>query len=312
MCKLKITNEQLKAFIVVYEEHSFSRAAKKLNKHRTTVAQIINYLEDILTLKLFDRSGRKTLPTKEANELYFYAKQSVESCKSFEHLARSLQLNELKKISIGYSALLPKIVIYNLRSSLNNSYPDLNVNFERLEKKVTKTLLEEDEIQFAIVEVDERDATDGLERTFLTHINFFVMASQYHPITNYKPEIRLNTLKNMRQLVFKEHLEAKVHRKLQLSSQYEVLNDFELLLTLVDKGLGWAVLPKTVSYLQKEFNNIRTLNVSHLKDDIRIPLALWNKYDHRLTLIRSIILDSLMNSREEIYAMKQTTALEKI
>ncbi|MDF4720774.1 LysR family transcriptional regulator, partial [Vibrio parahaemolyticus] len=38
--------EQLLAFVTVYEQLSFSKAAVKLNKHRTTIGQVITNLED--------------------------------------------------------------------------------------------------------------------------------------------------------------------------------------------------------------------------------------------------------------------------
>ncbi|MDW1918453.1 LysR family transcriptional regulator, partial [Vibrio sp. Vb0349] len=50
--------EQLLAFVTVYEELSFSKAAVKLNKHRTTTGQVISNLEDQLAITLFDRVGR--------------------------------------------------------------------------------------------------------------------------------------------------------------------------------------------------------------------------------------------------------------
>ena len=38
--------EQLQAYVAVYEQLSFSKAAVKLNKHRTTIGQVIGNLED--------------------------------------------------------------------------------------------------------------------------------------------------------------------------------------------------------------------------------------------------------------------------
>lgn len=50
--------EQLLAFVTVYEQLSFSKAAVKLNKHRTTIGQVITNLEDQLAVNLFERVGR--------------------------------------------------------------------------------------------------------------------------------------------------------------------------------------------------------------------------------------------------------------
>lgn len=67
--------EQLLAFVTVYEELSFSKAAVKLNKHRTTTGQVISNLEDQLAITLFDRVGRSVEPTEDGHLLYHYAKK---------------------------------------------------------------------------------------------------------------------------------------------------------------------------------------------------------------------------------------------
>ncbi|MEF1193146.1 LysR family transcriptional regulator, partial [Vibrio parahaemolyticus] len=62
--------EQLLAFVAVYEQLSFSKAAVKLNKHRTTIGQVITNLEDLLAVTLFERVGRSVEPTEDARLLY--------------------------------------------------------------------------------------------------------------------------------------------------------------------------------------------------------------------------------------------------
>ncbi|MDF5104132.1 LysR family transcriptional regulator, partial [Vibrio parahaemolyticus] len=52
--------EQLLAFVTGYEQRSFSKAAVKLNNHRTTIGQVITNLEDQLAVNLFERSEEHT------------------------------------------------------------------------------------------------------------------------------------------------------------------------------------------------------------------------------------------------------------
>ncbi|PSW17265.1 LysR family transcriptional regulator [Photobacterium sanctipauli] len=303
---MKVTIEQLNTFIIVFEEHAFSAAAARLNKHRTSVAQIVGFLEDTLELKLFERDGRKLIPTEQATHLYYYAKQTVEQARSFEHVARSLNFSKLNSINIGYSGILPKIVLSDLRRNLARDFPELSVNFERLDKNEIAKSLEQDRLQFAIVDVDERDAISRIESVFLTHINFAVMAAKGHDLASIAPEQRLDTLKTMRQLVYKEHLDGPMTNKLLLSAKYEVINDLELMIQLIDDGLGWGILPKTVIYyLHRNYSNIQMFDITHLKDDFRIPFALWSKHDHRLSHLKTFISNSFMNSRNEIYQLNK-------
>lgn len=79
--------EQLQSFVAVYEQGSFSKAAQELDKHRTTIGQVISNLEDELAVELFERVGRTAQPTEDATLLYRYAKQVIEQAKSFDMLA---------------------------------------------------------------------------------------------------------------------------------------------------------------------------------------------------------------------------------
>ena len=76
--------EQLLAFVTVYDQLSFSKAAVKLNKHRTTIGQVITNLEDQLAVSLFERVGRSVKPTEDGHHLYHYAKQTIEQARTFD------------------------------------------------------------------------------------------------------------------------------------------------------------------------------------------------------------------------------------
>ncbi|MGR5254519.1 LysR family transcriptional regulator [Vibrio astriarenae] len=301
---MKITIEQLQTFISVCHHNSFSAASKELGKHRTSVAQIIAFLEETLGLLLFERANRQLIQTEQAKQLYFYAKQTVEQAKSFEHVARSLTFNELNRITIAYSGLLPKVVLSKLRVQIESYDPQLLVNFERVDTQQVSKMLEQDVVQFAIVDVDEREAIGRFERVFLTHLNFHIMASKHHTLFKIEPKQRFEALRNMRQFIYKEHLDGVNKSKLLYSSNYEVVNDMELMIQLINDGLGWGILPKTVNYLYKDATNVQLVEVSNLKDDFRIPFALWSKFDHRLTYVKELILDSIIETREEIYQLK--------
>ncbi len=61
--------EQLATFVAVYEQKSLSKAAVKLNKHRSTIGQVVTNLEDTLQVTLFVKVGRSVEPTAEATTL---------------------------------------------------------------------------------------------------------------------------------------------------------------------------------------------------------------------------------------------------
>ncbi|MGU3847304.1 LysR family transcriptional regulator, partial [Vibrio diabolicus] len=81
--------------------------AVKLNKHRTTIGQVITNLEDLLAVSLFNRVGRSVEPTEDARLLYHYAKQTIEQARTFDKVALSLAHGGLESVSIAYSSAIP-------------------------------------------------------------------------------------------------------------------------------------------------------------------------------------------------------------
>lgn len=64
---------QLKTFITVADVLSFTKASNRLNMAQSSVSAQIKALEEELSLKLFDRIGRRVLLTEAGRKLYAYA-----------------------------------------------------------------------------------------------------------------------------------------------------------------------------------------------------------------------------------------------
>jgi LysR family transcriptional regulator, nitrogen assimilation regulatory protein len=62
--------KQIKAFVAVYEEGSFSRAAKRANATQSGLSMQNLHLEQQIGLKLFDRTPRGVTPTFAGHRLY--------------------------------------------------------------------------------------------------------------------------------------------------------------------------------------------------------------------------------------------------
>ena len=69
----------LQTFKVILEEGSFSKAAEKLNYTQSTITFQIGQLEQELSTKLFEKIGRRMLPTKAGEQLYPYVQDVLSS-----------------------------------------------------------------------------------------------------------------------------------------------------------------------------------------------------------------------------------------
>jgi DNA-binding transcriptional LysR family regulator len=281
--------EQLAAFVAVYEKGSFSEAAVKLNKHRTTIGQVITNLEDQLAVELFERIGRSTKPTNEGQLLYRYAKITIEQAKSFNKMALSLSYGQLENLTIGYTSLIPSELFVNIRLLLLEKYPTMKVDFLIKSKNEIKAGIEDDSIHIGFVNIDQRTPITSFDSTFLCYLVFGVYASNKSPLAELPSSQVYTALKTSKQLVLKSYLDDELSNKILLSSNYEVIEDYSLLLSLVQQGVGWALLPKVTIEDLGELLQLQKLNLEGVKEDLRFPLALWAPHSKAVVDIKKEI-----------------------
>lgn len=82
---------QLEAFTAVAEHGSLMKAAIKLGKDRTTLRDLIDFLEDGLGYALFLREGRSVRLTPEGEQLQRQAHLLMRQVKAFEAFARAVR-----------------------------------------------------------------------------------------------------------------------------------------------------------------------------------------------------------------------------
>jgi len=90
---------QLKAFLAVAQDRSFSRAAEKLYLTQPAVSKQIQALEEGLGMRLFDRVGRSILLTEAGNILHDHAHivfQTLEEARETITQLRGLQRGHLR------------------------------------------------------------------------------------------------------------------------------------------------------------------------------------------------------------------------
>lgn len=98
---------QLKYFIKAKELLNFTEAAKILNISQSTLSQQIKQLEDELGVLLFNRIGKRIIPTEAAEMFSEYALQSIDKANQGLLLLKDLNNLNTGKITVG--------VIYSMR-----------------------------------------------------------------------------------------------------------------------------------------------------------------------------------------------------
>ncbi|MBD1389133.1 LysR family transcriptional regulator [Neiella sp. HB171785] len=296
---MQFSLEQLKAFVAVFEKGSFSDAAAKLKKHRTTIGQVITNLEDQLAVDLFERIGRSAEPTAEAKLLYRYAKQTIEQASSFDKMALSLSFGQLEEITIAYCHFIPAEPLVRIRLKLAEHFPSMKVHFRVMTKEQIRQAILNDEVQIGIVNIDTRSAMTSFDATFLTNVSHSIFTAANHPLQQATQTDRLSQLKINKQILLAAYIDDGMADKMILSPDYEIVSDMQLLLNLVSQGVGWAMFPIITA---KQFSAelaINELSLNELNDDFFVPVALWFPHSKPVLEVKKYVADVLLSFIDE-------------
>ncbi|MCY9864747.1 LysR family transcriptional regulator [Vibrio coralliirubri] len=293
--------EQLLAFVTVYDQLSFSKAAVKLNKHRTTIGQVITNLEDQLAVNLFERIGRSVEPTEDGHLLYHYAKQTIEQARTFDKVALSLSYGGLENITIAYSSVIPQRVLVDIRKQLKRDFPMMRVNFLVRNKKAIKQGIQDGEYHFGLVNVHDSRAMHSLDATFLGHIEFYPFVQKGGEFSNLDKEDVLVALRNSKQFVLRALIEEGMSEKIVVSSDHEEIDQLALMIKMVEKGLGWALLPKSF-FSDPEFSqhDIEPIQASEMVEGFKFGFALWCPHSKQVRDIKGSLTSVIAEYRERL------------
>ena len=285
--------EQLLAFVSVCERQSFSKAAMSLNKHRTTIGQVITNLEDQLAIELFERAGRSVIPTEDGKLLYLYAKQAVEQAKTFDKVALSLSYGGLESITIGYTSFIPHPALAQLRTQLLKDFPSMKVNFMVMTKDEVVKALHDGTVHIGLTIGRDSKAIDSLDRTFLSYAKFKAFVHKDSPLTRLSDDEVLSGLKSSRQFVLRSLLDEGFGESSIFSPDYEVIEQLSLVIKFIREGLGWSFLPQSVmrsTYATESFAEVKLKEFGFAP---QVPVIMLCPHSKQIGNIKQSIIKSI-------------------
>ncbi len=112
MTALRYSFSQIEAFATIAETGSVSKAALLLGKDRTTVRDLLDYLEDALGYTLFLREGRRLLLTEKGQQLHRQAHLFLRQAQAFESYARALPVAVEQELVLVYDPFVPHAFLH--------------------------------------------------------------------------------------------------------------------------------------------------------------------------------------------------------
>jgi len=169
---LKITLEELRAWIVVVDCGSITAAAEQLNQTTSGISRALSRLESKLKTTLLHRTTRRIALTEEGQIFLQHARQIIESVEAAEE--QLAQRREIPSGRLRVNAASPFMlhVIVPLMDEFTRRYPQINLELNT-DEVVIDLLEQQTDIAIRIGEL--RDST--MHARALGHSRLQVMAS---------------------------------------------------------------------------------------------------------------------------------------
>jgi DNA-binding transcriptional LysR family regulator len=271
---MNLSTRQLRAFLALAEQRSFTRAASIVSLSQPAFSELIRSLEDDLGQRLFDRSTRHVEVTREGREFEIAAHRVLAEFESAIAGARAYATRQRGRVSV---ALLPSLAagwLPGILAEFRGRHAGIDLEVHDVLSEACIECVRADKADFAIAAT--RANTPELMAEPFCADRFHLVCRADHPLAKAKslrprdlapfPFIHLSRTSSVRQ-----YLDAAI-RPQQMNTLMEV-DQLATVVGMVAAGLGISVVPSlTLFYF----------------DDPRIatrPLS-WKGLTRRLYVVR--------------------------
>ncbi len=300
MSQPDLSTRQLRAFLALAEQRSFTRAAQQVHLSQPAFSALIRTLEESLDARLFDRSTRSVELTAEGRLFEASARQLLgDFGAAVGHLRDHLQLRT-GRVSL---AALPSLAAGWLPAILAEykvQWPGVELNLHDSLSDDCLDLLRGGVVEFALASTGAHSA--GLQTEVLCSDGFHLVCRKDHPLAKRKTaELKLKDLTPYpfvhlaRNSSVRQRLDAALH-PMQLNTVLEV-EHLATVAGMVEAGLGISVVPAlTLFHFQRPALVTRALKLAGLKRRIYVVQREGESLSVAAQALRQLIIKRLKQS----------------
>src|SRR5882724_7758083 len=239
-----VSLDQLRTFIAAADEGSFSAGGRRLRRAQSVVSQTLANLETQLGVKLFDRSSRSPVLTKQGVALLAEARAVVSRMDVFKARAKGLSDGLEPELSIVVDVMFP---LEQLTSAVAAFQVEFAATQLRLYVEALGAVLQpvmEGRCAFGVMGSLPTEPTPLLTRERLLSVGWAFVVSPTHPLASLKGPIPAHVLAQHRQLVLTDRSELSQGKEFGVfSANTWRLADLGAKQAFLRAGLGWGGMP---------------------------------------------------------------------
>jgi len=239
-----VTLDQLRAFVTVVEEGSFSAAARKLQRVQSAISTSMANLEDQLGVPIWDRARKVAKLTDQGKAVLGSARRVLAEVDSLRRLTSGMVAGLEASVSLCLDALFPLNALLDLCAAFAVEFPAVDLRVDTQVLSVVGARVLGGAATLGVV--SPQGLLPGLEREPLASIKMVAVVSPGHPLAALAAEKRrilARDLADATQIVLSERSDDGVPDQGVLSPRTWRVADLHTKHMMLRRGLGWGNLP---------------------------------------------------------------------
>ena len=262
----------LKAFIAVAEQSSFSLAAEELHLCQPAVSKRIAIIESELNTHVFDRIGKQITLTEAGRTLLPRAQNILQELDDSIRAVGNLSDEVTGRLRIGTSHHIGLHRLPPVLRTFTEQYPNVELDLRFMDSEQACRLVEKGDLELGIVTLPSQE-TKSIKTMQIWDDPLSVIVAKNHALAK-KQKVTLRDLAEHPAILpsegtFTHEIVQSAFEKLGIELNTTLSTNYlETIKMMVSIGLGWSLLPETM--LDKQ---LRARNIKHLKLKRRLGIV---------------------------------------
>lgn len=241
-----VTINQLRAFVAVCDQGSFSDAARKLRRAQSAISHAIKALESAFDVELFERNTRKAQLTAAGQSLLPDARAVLSRTEEMKNRASSIARTGVPQVSVAIDAYFPRARLIDCLRTLQAEFSTAVINLRITTMQGGESLVLEGVCALAVTIANVPEANpDAIERHWLSETEMVTVCAPAHPLASTPKPIPMDEFGRHVQIVVTDNqLGAERTQQGVAGKRQWLVNDLGAKRDLLNAGLGWGHLPR--------------------------------------------------------------------
>ena len=240
---MNITLEQARTLVAVARHRSFAKAARELHKVHSAVVYSIKSLEEGLDLKLFDRSGYRSVLTPLGTRVVEHCAQMLLAESSLAELCAAAKSGEEPTLKVVFDGLLPVAPLMRAVRKVGSASGSTRVSLfaDFLGDVESRFQREDADVMITVIPPNDPPA----KRHLLASLTSLLVAQADHPLAKIRGSLALADLASHTFLTVRGS-----DRRLRMSTtdldktSVFHLSDFYAKKAALMQGMGYGWMPE--------------------------------------------------------------------